>query len=171
MVQISKPAIPITMYRHFAVVTVALTAILALFAQGDHAEMADRQAANNPPTAQSSRPVASTTPAYGQPVLTYDTSLGGSQGFDESASGPAEITRANTGSNSLYVNSSNQLATGSENAGLTRAYLDTLSDEELAQLADEMQRMGMSDPSKRAQAVQVMEAASRRRSGRAAAIE
>ena len=171
MAQISRPAIPAKMYRQFAIITVAVTAVLAVFAQGENAQYAaQQQAASNPRTPQARVPRASSTPRYGTPVMTYDDSLG-DQGFDESASGPVAVTRANTGGNSLYINSAEVPAQGSENAGFTRAYLDSLSDEELERLAEEMRRQGMEDPAARAQALRVLEAASRRRSGRATAME
>lgn len=40
MARISKPPVPVKMYKHFAVVTVGLTATIALFADGENREAA-----------------------------------------------------------------------------------------------------------------------------------
>ncbi len=162
MVQISKPPIPMKLYRHFAVVTLALTAFLALFATGENEEL--RQQAQSPQSATPS-PSASNAPRYGQARMSQANG-GGSFGVE--ASGDDSFGQPGIkGGSDRFINSSNLPAANSENAGFTEAYLDTLSEEELAELLRAMREGGVDD-SERRQASAVMEAASRRRSGQGA---
>ena len=168
MAQISKPPIPLKMYRHFAIVTVCLTACLALFAQGENAEYerAQRPVASRP----SATPSASATPRYGQAQLNVAPGAAEGSFGEENVSRPSGYRGAVSRTGQL-LNTSNLPMAGSENAGFTREYLDSLSDEELAELLRQLRAGGVEDADKRAQALQVMEAASRRRSGRATAME
>lgn len=56
---------------------------------------------------------------------------------------------------------------GSENAGFTREYLDSLTDEELEELLRQLRAGGVQDPATRQQIQQLLETGSRRRSGSA----
>ena len=51
------PAIPPSMYRHFAIVTLALTTGLAMFAQGENREAQAAQAPRAQPTKPAAPPV------------------------------------------------------------------------------------------------------------------
>ncbi|MBH5322486.1 hypothetical protein [Aurantiacibacter sediminis] len=44
MAKLSKPPIPLKMYKHFAVVTLSMTAAIAMFADSDHRSAASAQA-------------------------------------------------------------------------------------------------------------------------------
>jgi len=169
MAQLSKPAIPVKMYRHFALVTFGLTACLAVLAQGSNQSAADELAAP-PSPAPSAAPRASATPRYGQAEFRQGNSVETSNGFGAD-DGPTGPVRTGGGRSSQYINSSMLPAEGSENAGFTREYLDSLSDEELSELLRQLQAGGVDDPARRRQALAVIETSSRRRSGRAASME
>lgn len=163
MVQISKPPIPMKLYRHFAVVTLALTAFLALFASGENEELRQQSNQVHAPQRTAAAPAASATPAYGEAQLRRADSGGG--GFGEEAGMDNSFGRPTiAGGDSRFIVSTALPAAGSENAGFTDDYLDHLSEEELEALLRAMREGGLED-SERRQASAVMEAASRRRSG------
>ena len=168
MAQISKPPIPLKMYRHFAIVTIVLTACLALLAESENAELqqAQQPAASRP----AARPSPSSTPRYGQAQLNVDPAATAGSFADEDSIKPQSY-RGATGRSGQFINTSNLPLPGSENAGFTREYLDSLSDEELEELLRQLRAGGVEDPERRAQALQVLETASRRRSGRATSLE
>lgn len=66
MAQITKPPVPVKMYKHFAAVTVVLTAAIAMFADEDHRVVAEQAQARSATSSQSSR----STPAYGEARMT-----------------------------------------------------------------------------------------------------
>jgi hypothetical protein len=164
MAQLSKPAIPWKMYRHFAVATLAVTACLAIFADGGNSlstSAADLRSEQRAEPARS-RPSPVATPRYG--AADFRAPRGYSTRADvatSSASGPRS-----SGRSAMFVNSSEIPSSLSENAGFTREYLDSLSDEELDELLRQLQAAGIENPATRQQALLVLETASRRRSGR-----
>lgn len=161
MAQITKPAIPIKVYRHFAVVTLALTAFLALFASGENEEL--RQQAVQERSPQSAGPRTAPTPAYGQPELAR---RGANGQFGDEAGSDNDFGRPSMrGGDARFINPASLPAANSENAAFTQEYLDSLSEEELDALLRAMREGGIDD-SERRQATAVMEAGSRRRSGR-----
>jgi hypothetical protein len=167
MVQISKPPVPTKLYRHFAVVTLALTAFLALFATGENAEL--NEAARQAQSPQSSTPRPAQTPRYGDPQLAR-RGANGSFGEEAKANGEFGQPSIGSGGDSRTIAPRNLPARNSENAGFTQAYLDSLSEEELAALLQAMRDGGIDDGERR-QAMAVMETASRRRSGRPATAD
>jgi hypothetical protein len=165
MAQITKPAIPMKMYRHFAVVTLALTAFLALFASGENEEL--RQQAVQQRSAHSAGPRPTATPAYGQPELAR---RGANGQFGDEAGSDNDFGRPTTrGTESRFIDPARLPAANSENAAFTEEYLDSLSEEELDALLRAMREGGIED-SERRQATAIMEAGSRRRSGRAVPV-
>jgi hypothetical protein len=167
MVQISKPPVPIKLYRHFAVVTLALTAAIAMFATGEGEEQ--RQAAQQPRASQAAAaaPRPSSTPRYGEASLAQRG--GGGEFGDEAASGNDFGRPSIRAGDSRFIQPSALPPPNSENAAFTDAYLDTLTEEELTELLRAMREGGIEDAERR-QATAIMEAASRRRSGGAATV-
>lgn len=169
MAKIKKPPVPAKMYRHFAVVTVALTAALALFAQGENREYYEEQAAAEERAAEEEaapRQAAGqqgNAPAYGEAKLARRDSSG-SVGFD---SGPEFDRSFGRGSGPQGGRYSSQIvpAENSENARFTASHLDKLSEEELQRLLEAIREDGITNEQDRMRAIAVMEAASRRRSG------
>lgn len=165
MAQLSKPAIPPNMYKHFAVTTFALTALLALFASGAPEETASR------PTAQSTRsatpaPSNTATPAYGQAEFDTGGKVEAGNGFEIDQEYDMVQQRTVSGRDVISdIGATTVPRAGSENAGFTRQYLDSLTDAELEELLRQLRAAGVDDPGRRQQAIAVMEAASRRRSG------
>lgn len=161
MAKITKPPIPMQMYRHFAVVTVLLAGAMAFLASEDRGETGERLAAA--PAASPETPRASNTPAYGEAQL---INSGGSGSFGSEASPGGGMGRPSRRvDDNPFVNSAELPATNSENAGFTPAYLDSLTEAELDALLRGMREGGITTEAQRRQATAVMEAASRRRSG------
>lgn len=168
MAQISKPPIPMSLYRHFALVTVSLTAMLAMFASGENEEYRQQASQPQPQASPSPAPSPDTTPRYGEAQMVQAAgggSFGVEAGADNSYGNPTL-----TGGDLRFINSSNLPEANSENAGFTDAYLDSLSEEELAELLQAMREGGIED-SERRQASAIMEAASRRRSGQGRRVD
>jgi hypothetical protein len=94
------PVIPPSMYRHFAIITVVLTAGLAMFADGENREA---QAA---PAAPAARPAAPVTMATAAPTAASRRSPGwwdGESEFDSGFGQPAEPL-SDSGSSSEVAN-------------------------------------------------------------------
>lgn len=165
MAQLSKPAIPVKMYKHFAVTTFALTALLALFAGGSPPETASR------PTPQSTQsgqpnPGATPTPAYGQANMDTGGKIEAGNGYQIYEEYAPTFQRASSGRSAISeIGASTLPRQGSENAGFTREYLESLTDEELEELLRQLRAGGVQDPATRQQIMQVLETGSRRRSG------
>jgi hypothetical protein len=162
MVQISKPAVPIKLYRHFAVVTLALTAFLALFADGENEELNQAAVQARSPQAAPAGPRPSSTPRYGEAQL--EQRGGASEFGDEAAPGSNFGTPSISGGDRRFIVPTTMPAANSENAAFTQDYLDSLSEEELAELLRAMREGGIEDRERR-EVTALMEAASRRRSG------
>lgn len=165
MVQISKPPVPIKLYRHFAMVTLALTAALAMFATGEGEEQRRAAQQAHAPQAQSNAPRPSSTPRYGEASLAQRG--GGGEFGDEAAPGNDFGRPLIRAGDSRFIQPSALPPPNSENAAFTDSYLDSLSEEELTELLRAMREGGIEDAERR-QATAVLEAASRRRSGRSA---
>ncbi|MEO5705680.1 MAG: hypothetical protein ABIT10_05990 [Alteraurantiacibacter sp.] len=169
MAQISKPAIPPKLYRNFAIITIATTACLALITSGG-SDAADSPSAR--PTARASTaPRASNTPRYGEAHFRTGSTVEVADGFelyeeyDESFGRGIPSQRNSAAVNA--IGASELPANGSENGGFTRAYLASLSDEELDELLRQLRAGGVEDPAVRQQVMAVLEAGGRRRAGRA----
>jgi hypothetical protein len=168
MAQLSKPAIPAKMYRQFAIITMATTAGLALFASGPSPSADDGAAARATARSVSATPRTSSTPRYGQARLKTGTTVEVSDGFESFE--VAESFAPNTGSrrsiNAINAIGATEMAVaGTENAGFSREYLESLSDEELEELVRQLRANGADDPATRAQVIALLNTASRRRSG------
>ena len=87
------PAVPPGLYRHFAAVTVVLTAALAMFADGENREAQAAQAAREPSEARAAAPtlvVAAPAAATPPPSDGWDE-----PDFDNSFGAPMEALSAN----------------------------------------------------------------------------
>lgn len=165
MAQLSKPAIPPQMYKHFAVTTCALTALLALFASGEPDDTANRP---TPQRTLAARPAPSgtPTPAYGQPQMDTGGKIEAGNGFQIYQEYDSAYQRNSSGRGAISdIGATSMPRAGSENAGFTREYLESLSDEELAELLRQLRAAGAEDPATRQQIMAVLESGSRRRSG------
>jgi hypothetical protein len=145
------------MYRHFAIVTVALTASLAMFAEGEISEVAGAQPVQaRPPVA--APPVALQTAA---PTSPADDDGWGSGDFDASFGSPMEMLSGGGGSSVIP----DLDAIGAP--GYSSEYLASLSEEERQLLLQGLQENGMLEPEIRRQRTASLDAASSRRSGSA----
>lgn len=164
MAQLSKPAIPVEMYKHFAVITFVLTALLALLASGGPEETA---AEPTPRSTQSSTPpITSPTPAYGAAEMDTGGKIEAGNGYQVYQEYDTGSERSPSGRAAIgEIGATTMARAGSENAGFTREYLDSLTDEELDELLRQLRAAGVEDPATRAQVMQLLETGSRRRSG------
>jgi hypothetical protein len=167
MAKITKPPIPMQMYRHFAAATIVLATAMAFLASENRSENEQRQATAASATVQTPRP--SNTPAYGQAQLINNGGGSGSFGSEASPTGSFGRPSRRDGGNP-FINSAQVPGANSENAGFTPSYLDRLTEEELDALLRGMREGGIESETERRQATAVMEAASRRRSGHGAGI-
>jgi hypothetical protein len=172
MAQLSKPAIPAKMYRNFAIVTIALTGCLALFANS--APNSGDAAAERPGTRASAPPRAASTPRYGQARLQTGSTVEVSDSFEASEEYSQSFKRSTSGrmnvSGVIAIGATDLPAPGSENAGFTRAYLASLTDEELDELLRQLRAGGIEDPAVRRQVMEVLETGAQRRAGRGSTL-
>lgn len=170
MAQLSKPPIPYKVFRYFAAVTVMLTATLAVFAQ----EAPKHSASTTPTEADATASSSSGSrhankghpdePAFGQPEFVVKRGSFGAFG-DEAGPGSGYGRPHVSHVRNRLLSYSELPAANSENAAFTQAYLDSLSDEELAALLEALRASGIQSSTDRERIASVMEAASRRRSG------
>lgn len=160
MAQLSKPPIPLKMYKHFAVATVSLTAGIAMFADSgnrgavaDHIEQREEQARLQQASAQITSP----------PEITRrDEGVSGSFGEETGISGaPAVAPQVNNSWGSTSP------AGRRENVpGYNQAFIDGLSEVEYRAFLQALPPEMRSDSPERAAQRAAIEAASARRSGR-----
>jgi hypothetical protein len=94
------PAIPPSLYRHFAVVTVVVAAGLALFAEGEDGEARAAQVAQAQPVERATPPVI----ARAAPTTATGSSSGGwdEVDFDSSFGAPMDAPSNGSGQNSDF---------------------------------------------------------------------
>ncbi len=164
MAQVSLPPIPLKMYRHFAIVTIALTACLALFADGENREFAEEQAnrALQSQVRAERRTVQSNTPAYGEARLERrsGTTTRFGREFDRNYGKPMISPNSRSSVIEQAVVRDDVVI-----PGYSQAYLDSLSEDELDQLIESLRAAGMLDQNQRRRNMARLEAAARRRSG------
>jgi hypothetical protein len=153
------PAIPPSMYRHFAVITLLLTTALAMFANGENREA---QAAQSP------RPAARPTPAAAIATRSPTTASqpASAWGFDSDGEGSfgQPMERLISGASSLMPDLDEVVA-----PGYSPEYLASLSEEERRLLLQGLQDNGMLDAEIQSDRAAALSAASQRRSGSASA--
>ncbi|WP_137679137.1 hypothetical protein [Aurantiacibacter suaedae] len=165
MAQIRKPLVPAKVFRHFALATVGLTAVVAMLADGSHHEaqaLADREEL---PEADTAKP---------QPKLVRRDNGGGardnnSSDFFADSSGTFGAPMMRPARSGGTVANAKGAGGGSRSslAGYTQAYLDSLNDEEYEALVEGLQETGMLDPAQRELQVTALERQSAARSGNA----
>lgn len=165
MAQIAKPQVTAKTYRHIAIITVCFAAGVALLAgNGAPADNAGSATTQTATSRQGNTPRSASTPAYGE--ANFTTRGGGTASFGEEAApgagyGRGQRVRGRSG----FISSSNVPAANSENAQLTPAYLDTLSDEELEAMLQALRDGGITSAAEMQRVTAIIEAGARRRSG------
>lgn len=168
MAKVSKSAIPLTMYKHFAIVTLSLTAVIAMFADGGSRQRQAGQVETSvdevEPEVTSSQPIIRTSPVidtsrtpgsfgsedngdYGRPTVTLAAGGGGRSGTFHSPSAGSRAAVAG------YDQDTIEMMTEEE----YRAFLDALPRETVE---------SMVSPEERAAQIAALERASANRSGR-----
>lgn len=168
MAKVARPPIPYKMYRHFAVVTVLITAAVAMLADGHNRgavtrtiEERERETELQRISAEKTRPPQ---------LIRSDDHVVGS--FDESAESLSRFgkptVRLATGHNdSAVLPGATREIGGARIAipGYSQGYIDSLSEEEYRALVEQLRAEGMLSPDERRQRVASLERASRQRSG------
>jgi hypothetical protein len=153
------PAIPPSMYRHFAVITLVLTLGLAMFADGE-----SRQAREVPMQTSRPRPApqahfaASRTHDVEATARAFANDI--SEDFDNGFGEPMQSMASNLGSSVIPDVSEVTVP------GFSQEYLASLSEEERQLLLQGLQENGMLSPEIRGDRSAAIVAASSRRSGR-----
>lgn len=164
MVRSLPSAIPPKMYRHFALVTVALTASVAMFADGENREAAAAQIeepeAPAPAQQDLAPPPKPTATRRARERHEAFVQSGGFDGFDPSFGMPMDRAMSSLGA---YAN---QLMPEATQAGYSEAYLASLDPEERALLIGGLEQEGMLAPGERERKTAALIAASEARSGR-----
>lgn len=157
----TTPAIPLSMYRHFAVITVMLTTGVAMFANGENNEAIARQLeAEQESTAESASAPSFGSPKPGRRPGQAPASFADDGGeFDSGFGRPMEIPRGGRGSSIVPAE---EVAA---QAGYSPAYLASLSPEERELLLKGLAENGMLSDEARRQSGVALARASARRSG------
>ena len=166
MVRSLTPAIPPKMYRHFAIVTVALTAAIALFANGENREAVAAQIEERQ---QQEELEQKSRERFGKPTIRRSSrkprparfSDSGAE-FDESFGRPMDQMVSH---NRRSLGTSEQERTPAAQAGYSDQYLATLSEEERKLLLAGLEKEGLLSPTERERKIAALVAASERRSG------
>ena len=149
--------VPPSMFRHFAIVTLAITAGLAMFADGEGREAQAAQLSRPAPA----RPAAPATLARAPDPEDEFGSWGDESDFDDGGGGGFGSPTESFGGGSDYVADLADVMA----PGYPPEYLESLSEEERALLLQGLQANGMLTPEIRRQRRAALSAASDRRSG------
>ena len=167
MAKIAKPPIPQKMYRHFAMVAVTMAVMIAMFASGENRqaiseeiEQRQRQAELEQTSAQRARgPIVSRRDANSQ---------GRFAGGDKEDFG-TPMVNLSTNSSSAMPNVTSGGATRRGQVmpipGYSKAYLDSLTEEEYRRLVANLRANGMLDAQQREDTLNNLAAQSAQRSG------
>ena len=165
MAQIRKPAVPPKLFKHFAMATVALTAVVAMLADGSH-----REAKADEEIAEASDPdTATLRPA----LLRRDTGRSdrANDGGDFYADAPGgfgePMVRPVRSGGTIAPQQATRGGIRPPVAGYAQDYLDSLTDEEYEALVEGLREAGMLDSSQREVQVAALERESASRSGKA----
>jgi len=163
MARTLTPTIPPKMYRHFALVTVLLTAGIAMFASGENREAAAAQIEERQQRQEFEQ---KSREKFGPPTVgrraepRHGTFASDDEVFDQRFGRPT----ARSGGWASTADSAPQAARASQ-AGYSEQYLATLSDEGRELLRAEMEAENRLSPEEREQRDAALLAASSRRSG------
>jgi hypothetical protein len=151
------------MYRHFALVTVLLTASVAMFADGENREVAAaRTRMDADPPVQRERLAPPATPSVSRRASERHERFvqsGGFDGFDASFGTPMDKAMGS------LATRANRLAPEIAQTGYSEAYLASLDATERELLLDGLQQEGMLSPGERERRTAALIAASEARSG------
>ncbi len=161
MAKISKPPVPAKLYKHFAAVTILLTATIAMFADEDQRAAAEQVQSRS----TSSEPAPRNTPAYGEARLTRaEEGASGSFGSEGGGYGAPMVTPGGGGNRSSVarraVNSNRQIL-----PNMTPEEVAALSEEEYERLRALYAAAGAIEDVDRSAQMSSVEAASARRMG------
>jgi hypothetical protein len=151
------------MYRHFALVTVLLTASVAMFAEGENREgAAARAAMDEEPSAPQERLVPPPKPPVSRRASErheHFVQSGGFDGFDASFGMPMDKAMGSLATHA------NRLAPEVAQTGYSAAYLASLDARERELLLNGLQQEGMLAPGERERRIAALVATSEARSG------
>lgn len=161
MAKITKPPVPAKLYKHFAAVTILMTAAIAMFADEDQRAAAEQ----SQELAEPSRPTARSTPAYGEARMTRSQpEVQGSFGSENDGGYGAPMMGTGGGNRSSVarraVNTSRQPL-----PNMTPEEVAALSEEEYERLRALYVAAGAIEDTDRSAQLSEIEAASARRSG------
>lgn len=163
MAQLQMPPIPYKMYRHFAVVTLVVTLLVALIMDGEGREAAaDSAVATAAPQPRPSPSSTTLRQREPQAIGRFSDDVSNSNFGEASDRGArrGQDTSALTGAGSR---NGNRPAL----PGFSQDYLDSLSDEDYEALVESLRESGLLDPQARGANLAELERQSRARSGRA----
>lgn len=166
MARVHTPAIPARMYRHFAVVTLALTAMLAFFADGENRQAADQKVAAK---RQHDALRRESYARFGAPTVGGQPAPVGHFSMDADADG--DFGKPMDSPSGGYVGSPAPSADPLTQLGYSQAYLNSLGKEERQKLLEGLRQSGMLDENERRRQSAALSAASARRSGAHPAAE
>ena len=165
MAQIRKPAVPPKLFKHFAMATVALTAAVAMLADGSH-----REAKGDGELTQAVETDATREkPALlRRDIARSDRASDGGDFYADSAGefGAPMVQSVRTGG-TIAPQQAPRAGIRPPVAGYAQTYLDSLSDEEYEALVEGLREAGMLDPDQREFQVAALERESASRSGNA----
>jgi len=167
MARALTPAVPPKMYRHFAVFTIALTAGLAMFADGENREAIAARIDQQQHDAELRRASAA---RFGAPRIGH-ASPKPDRGFDDESlrsDHPFGQPMTTFGPQLTYRRTHvipTDLAAQAVEAGYSEEYLASLSEEERDRLLEGLRENHLLSPAERNRITARLDAASRRRSG------
>ena len=165
MAKIAQPPVLHKAYRHFAVITVVIAALLALFTSGENSEAVAVQIEQHEREAQLQRISAERTrPA--QLARREQASESSFAASDAQVFGkPMDQIRSSSGSSTANTGGATRTGEHTVIPGYSREYLNSLTEQQYRQLLDNLQQAGMFSPEEREQNLANLSAGSQRRSG------
>ena len=165
MAQIRKPAVPPKLFKHFAMATVALTAAVAMLADGSHRDAK----ADGELTQAAEADAARERPALlRRDIDRANRASDGGDFYGDSASafGAPMVEPVRSGG-TIEPRQASRGGIRPPVAGYAQDYLDSLSDKEYDALVEGLREAGMLDPDQRELQVAALERESASRSGKA----
>lgn len=163
MAKISKPPVPVKLYKHFAAVTILMTAAIAMFADEDHRSVAEAAQARE----VQSRPATPAAPAYGQATLARaePQQTGGAWGSDSNNGFGSPMMNPGGGGNRSSVARRAVSTSRQPLPNMTPQEVAALSEEEYERLRALYAAAGAIEDVDRSAQMSEVEAASARRMG------
>lgn len=171
MAKVSKSTIPLKMYKHFAVVTLCLTASIAMFADSDNRNAMAQHIDERQQDAEFRRASAE---QFGAPRLVERPPEPVQGSFGDEGGGYGAPTTTVSGSSSIGNYEPRTVRSGRPLIpGYDQAYLDSLSEAEYDELLQTLpeETRASANAENRAQQIADLQRDSARRSGRRGAVE